>query len=122
LTRGLARFVKAKGIGNQRLVDAIASAERGLIDADLGGGLNKQRVARPGQGKSGGWRMLIAYRQGQRSVFLLSFAKNDLDNIDPRQLADFKALAAGFLAASEAQLAAELKRQTLKEVPYAKKD
>jgi hypothetical protein len=66
--------------------------------------------------------MLIAYRQGQRSVFLLSFAKNDLDNIDPRQLADFKALAAGFLAASEAQLAAELKRQTLKEVPYAKKD
>ena len=111
LTRGLARFVKAKGIGNQRLVDAIASAERGLIDADLGGGLIKQRVARPGQGKSGGWRMLIAYRQGQRSVFLLSFAKNDLDNIDPRQLADFKALQAGLLADSEAQFPPELNRQ-----------
>jgi hypothetical protein len=103
--------VKAKGIGNQRLVDAIASAERGLIDADLGGGLIKQRVARPGQGKSGGWRMLIAYRQGQRSVFLLSFAKNDLDNIDPRQLADFKALQAGLLADSEAQFPPELNRQ-----------
>jgi hypothetical protein len=66
--------------------------------------------------------MLIAYKRGRRSVFLLGFAKNDLDNIDPRQLADFKALAAGFLAASEAAIAAELKRETLKEVPYAEKD
>jgi hypothetical protein len=122
LTRGVARFVRAEGISVQRLVDAIARAERGLIDAELGGGLIKQRVARPGQGKSSGWRMLIAYRRGRRSVFVLGFAKNDLDNIDPRQLADFKALAADFLTASEAAIAAELKRETLKEVPYAEKD
>lgn len=69
-----------------------------------------------------GWRTIIAYRQGQRSVFLLGFAKSDLDNISPDQLAGFKTLAAGLLTASDATIAAELKRQTLKEVPYGKKD
>jgi hypothetical protein len=122
VTRSVARFVKAEGITNDRLVDAIARAERGLIDADLGGGLIKQRIARQGQGKRGGWRRLIAYRQGQRSVFLLGFAKSDLDNISPDQLASFKTLATGLLTASDATIAAELKRQTLKEVPYGKKD
>ena len=122
LTRSVARFVKVEGITNDRLVEAIARAERGLIDADLGGGLIKQRIARQGQGKRGGWRTIIAYRQGQRSVFLLGFAKSDLDNISPDQLAGFKTLATGLLTASDATIAAELKRQTLKEVPYGKKD
>jgi hypothetical protein len=122
LTRCVTRFVKAEGISDQRLADAIARAERGLIDADLGGGLIKQRIARPGQGKRGGWRTVIAYRQGQLSVFLFGFAKNDLDNIDPNQLAGLRTLAAGFLTASDAMIAAELKRETLKEVPYGKKD
>jgi hypothetical protein len=88
----------------------------------FGRGLIKQRIARQGQGKRGGWRTLIAYRQGQRSVFLLGFAKSDLDNISPDQLASFKTLATGLLAASDATIAAELKRETLKEVPYGKKD
>ena len=44
-------------------VAAIETAGRGLIDADLGGGLIKQRVARPGQGKRGGFRMMIAFRR-----------------------------------------------------------
>ncbi len=59
-TRWFARFAKREDISNDCLADAIARAERGLIDADLGGGLIKQRVARPGKGKSGGYRTLIA--------------------------------------------------------------
>ena len=47
----------------ERLCDAIARAERGLVDADLGGGLIKQRVARRGGGRSGGYRTVIAYRE-----------------------------------------------------------
>jgi hypothetical protein len=57
------------------LLEAIARAERGLIDADLGGGLIKQRVARQGQGRSGGYRMILAYRMKDRAVFLYAFAK-----------------------------------------------
>jgi len=52
------------------LVEAVERAEGGSIDADLGGGIIKQRVARAGQGRSGGYRMMIAYRAGTRAVFL----------------------------------------------------
>ena len=74
-TRWFARFAKREDISDDRLADAIARAERGLIDAKLGGGLIKQRVARPSKGKSGGYRTLMAYRSGQRAVFLFGFAK-----------------------------------------------
>ncbi len=60
------------------LLEAIIRAERGLMDADLGGGLIKQRVARKGQGKSGGYRMIVAYRAQNRAVFLYAFAKDEL--------------------------------------------
>ena len=53
-TRWLARFARHERITDESLREAIARAERGLIDADLGGGLIKQRVARQGQGRSGG--------------------------------------------------------------------
>jgi hypothetical protein len=122
LTRGVARFVRAEGIGIQQLVDAIARAERGLIDAELGGGLIKQRVARPGQGKRGGWRTLIAYRQGQRAVFLFGFAKNDFENIGANAEANLKAVARDILALTTEQIAKRLTEKTLVEVPYGKKD
>jgi hypothetical protein len=68
-TRWFARFAKREDISDDRLADAIARTERGLIDADLGGGLIKQRVARPGKGKSGGYRTLIAYRRETLQCF-----------------------------------------------------
>jgi hypothetical protein len=122
LTRNVARFVRAEGISDDRLADAIARAERGLIDADLGGGLIKQRVARPGQSKRGGWRTLIAYRRSQRSVFLFGFAKNDLDNIDDDYALELKAAAHDVLALTTEEIAKRLIEKTLVEVPYGKKD
>jgi hypothetical protein len=64
-----------------------------LVDADLGGNLIKQRVARSGRGRSGGYRTVVAFRASQRSVFLYGFAKSERDNIDDRELADLKKLA-----------------------------
>ena len=66
-TRVFARFASKERLDDKRLCEAIARAERGLVDADLGGNLIKQRVARPGGGRSGGYRMVIAYRASQRS-------------------------------------------------------
>jgi hypothetical protein len=63
------------------LCRAVRDAERGLIAADLGGGVIKQRIARPGQGKSGGFRTLIVFRAGTRAIFLHGFAKNEKDNL-----------------------------------------
>ena len=56
----------------------MSGPERGTIDADLGGGLIKQR--------SGGFRMIVAYRPAGRAAFLYAFAKSDRDNIDDDEL------------------------------------
>jgi hypothetical protein len=73
--KAFARFQRQEGIADKTLSKAIGSAEGGLVDADLGGGLIKQRVARPGQGKRGGFRTIVAYRRGSRAVFLFGFAQ-----------------------------------------------
>lgn len=75
------RFARKEGISDAALQEAVARAEAGLIDADLGGGVVKQRVARSGAGRSGGYRTLILYRMGDRAVFAFGFAKNDMDNV-----------------------------------------
>lgn len=49
---------------------------------ELGGGHN----TRKGQGKSGGYRTLIAFRRGDRAIFLYGFAKSDRENIDDGEL------------------------------------
>ena len=76
-TKWFTRLARREGIADESLRDAIARAERGLIDADLGGGLIKQRIARLGSGRSGGYRILIAYRAKDRVVFFFGFAKKD---------------------------------------------
>jgi hypothetical protein len=100
-TRWFARFVRSEGIANNRLCEAIERAERGQVDADLGRGLIKQRVARPGGGRSGGFRVLIAYRHGVRAVFLYGFAKNERDNIDAADLASWQKRAREVLSAGD---------------------
>jgi hypothetical protein len=67
--KAFARFQRRERITDRALAKAVQSAERGLVGANLGGGLIKQRVARPGQGKSGGYRTVVVYRRGDRAVF-----------------------------------------------------
>lgn len=79
------RFQRKEKIADDELCEAIKRAERGLVGADLGGALIKQRVARRGEGRSGGYRTIVAYREGDRAVFLLGFAKRDRENIDEKE-------------------------------------
>jgi len=83
-----------------RVVSGVAIYTHGAIDVDLGGGLIKQRVARTGQVRSGGFRMIVAYRVTTRAVFLYGFAKNDRDNIGDSELQALRAIGANWLAAS----------------------
>ncbi|MGC2776983.1 MAG: type II toxin-antitoxin system RelE/ParE family toxin [Bradyrhizobium sp.] len=94
-TKSFGRFQRKEGMGDGSLSEAIKRAERGLIDADLGHGLIKQRVARPGEGRRGGFRTVVAYRAAERAVFLFGFAKSDQANLgaaDERILKDYGAL------------------------------
>jgi hypothetical protein len=111
-----ARFARKERLDDRRLCEAIARAARGVIDAALGGHRIKQRVARPGRGRSGGTRTVIACRVAQRSVFLHGFAKNERDNIDDRELADLKKLARHYLSYSDAQIATALMQSELTEI------
>jgi hypothetical protein len=83
---------------------AVADAERGLIDADLGGGVIKQRIARRGQGKSGGFRVVILYRRGARAFFVYGFAKSERANISQDELAALKELSTEMLAYTEGEI------------------
>jgi hypothetical protein len=76
------------------LAEAVLRAARGLVDADLGGGLIKQRVARQGQGRRGGYRVMIAFRAGDFAVFLFGFARSAEDNLDDRQVNVLRRVAA----------------------------
>jgi hypothetical protein len=112
------RFARREKIKDAALKDAVARAEKGVIDADLGGGVIKQRLARPGQGKSGGYRSIIIFRKGERAFFVYGFAKSDRDNLEPDEIAAFKKSAKAFFALSEKQLNALLKEAALMEVTY----
>jgi hypothetical protein len=118
-TKALARFTKRETISDQSLVAAIETAKRGLIDADLGGGLIKQRVARPRQGKRGGFRMLIGIRS-DRAIFLFGFAKNERENIDANQLTTLREIVASWFAADDKKISRALKEGLLIEVKYDK--
>ena len=117
-TRRFARFAKDEAIPNVQLAATVERAGRGLVDADLGGGVIKQRIPRQGGGKSGGFRTIIAYRSGDRSVFLLGFAKNQRDNIKPDELENLKLLAADLLTAAPSVMARMVEEGKLFEVPY----
>ena len=114
--KGFERFRRKERISSKVLVEAVERATRGLVDADLGGGLIKQRVARQGQGKSGGYRTIIAYRAGQRAVFLYGFAKNARDNIASDDLAHWRLIGADLLKASDAALEVAIKDEELTEL------
>ncbi len=115
-TKWLARFARRERIADKSLSEAIERAERGLIDADLGGGLIKQRVAREGKGRSGGYRMMVAYRAQGRAVFLYAFAKNERDNIDPDELLSLREIAEDWLAADADKIALAVEDGALQEV------
>ena len=115
-TKTFARFAAKESIPGPALQDAIRRAEAGLIDADLGGGVIKQRLARRGQGKSGGFRSIILFRRQATAFFVYGFAKSDRDNIDRQELKAFRLLAAEMLAMDEKALMAALKNGTIMEI------
>jgi hypothetical protein len=121
-TKWLARFARRERIKDGDLSEAIQRAERGLIDADLGGGIIKQRVARAGQGRSGGFRMLLAYRSGDRAVFLYAFAKSERENIADDELQTLREIGAAWLAADARKIAKAIEENALQEVTHDEED
>jgi len=115
-TKWFQRFARKEGIEDGALREAVARAEKGLIDANLGSGVIKQRIARPGQGRSGGYRAIVVFRQGDRAVFMYGFAKSAMANIRADEEKEFKEAAKHLLALTGEQLAALLRQGDFIEV------
>lgn len=98
------RFCRKQRISDKILKEAVARAEKGQIDADLGGGVLKLRIARQGQGKSGGYRAILLFRARERAFFVYGYAKNHRPNIAHDEEVLFKKMASHVLELSNAQL------------------
>ncbi|MGO9234909.1 MAG: type II toxin-antitoxin system RelE/ParE family toxin [Methylocella sp.] len=121
-TKEFARYSRRERIDDERLCEAVERVTRGLIDADLGGGLIKQRVPRRGQGRSGGYRVLMAFSAKGRTVFVYGFAKSERDNIGSDELDFWRRVARAFLDMDEAKLRAMIDAQEITEVSCHDKD
>ena len=104
-TRWFERWARKQGLTAPSLCAAIREITDGLYDADLGGGLFKKRIARPGQGKSSGFRTLVASNKGNRWIFVFGFPKNERSNIDKDEEEALKKLAAHLLSLTAQALA-----------------
>ena len=98
------RFARKEKISADVLWDAVGRAEKGLVDVDLGGGVIKQRIARPGESKSKGYRSIVLYRRGDKAFFAYGFPKSDLGNIRDDEQEQFKKAAKSILALSDEQI------------------
>jgi hypothetical protein len=99
-----ARFARKARITDSELWKVAALANEGFVDANLGGGVIKQRIARPGEGKSGGSRSIILFRKGDRAVFVFGFEKKDMANISQSDLLAFREYALTYLGYTVAEM------------------
>lgn len=103
-TKEFARFARKSRLATDKLLQAAAEVMDGRFDADLGGGVFKQRVARDGAGKSGGFRTIVVFRAGDHSFFVHGFAKNDKANVSVKELKALRQLANVLLGFSDEEL------------------
>lgn len=115
-TKAFDKFAQKKQISDDELLDAVMRAEQGLIDADLGGNIIKQRIAREGQGRSSGFRSFILYRINENSYFVAAISKNEQENITPKQLALLKLLSKEYTEKTMQQIEHELEKGLLIEI------
>ncbi len=114
--KDFARWQAGEKLPDASLCKAVLEMEGGLIDADLGGFLYKKRVARPGSGKSGGFRTLLSARIGRRYVFLHGFSKSEKANITQNEKKALQFAGKVFLELSAETLSKALRSGVLLEV------
>ena len=117
-TRHFARWARKIGLNDSLLESAVLEIRRGLLEADLGGGIVKKRMALPGRGKRGSTRTLLATNRDDRWFFVFGFEKNERENISEIELLTLKKLAKDLLGLTAAQIIAAIGEGSLVEVKH----
>ena len=109
--KGFTRFARRMHVSDEDLWKAVLSPPA----ADLGGGLYKFRIARPGEGARGGGRALVALKVGRRAVLMFGWEKKDMENITPKELKVYRLLAKRYLGFTEGEISIAVNDGTLLE-------
>ena len=117
--RNFSKWAKSEKVTDSALLKALKEIESGLVDADLGAGLFKKRLARQGMGKRGGYRVLLALKIKERAFFLHGFGKNERENIEEAEKKSYFDLAECFLGMTDQELSFLVKTEKLIEVKNA---
>jgi hypothetical protein len=111
-----ARFAQKNRIDDEALKSAVSDIEAGNFDASLGGFVYKQRVAREGGGKRGGYRTIVLFKQGDRAFFVYGFAKSKRDNIEDHEMVEFKNAAKQYFAYSQDEINRAIRAEKIFEI------
>ena len=114
-TKWFHRWATREGLTDTALQAAVTEMVNGLADA-LGGHVYKKRISLPGRGKRGGARTLIAFRRGDRAIYLYGYPKNERANISDRELEALRLLAAQLLSYSDQDIEKAISADELIEV------
>lgn len=107
-------------LSDRALIESVQELINGLFEANLGGNVYKKRVAIGGRGKSGGVRTLIAYRVGDKAIFMYGFAKNKRANITDKETLALRKLAKHYFTYTEKEFEQAKKMGELIEVNNGK--
>ena len=115
-TRWFAVFARKEGVSDAVLVKEAGKIERGETGTALGGYVYKLRIARPGEGKSGGYRVILFFRHKNRLVFDYAYSKSQKDNISEKELRILKGIAKDFMNSTNEHISFRLKKMELEEI------
>jgi hypothetical protein len=110
------RFTRKEDINDDELLNIVEQLEAGQSDADLGGGVFKMRIARSGEGKSGGYRVIVFFKSGERTFYVHGFAKSDTANISKKELVRAKKQAKTLFTMTDTQIQTALKEGVFEEI------
>ena len=98
------KFAGKESISDKELQEAVNLLETGQADANLGGNVYKVRVARSGEGKSGGYRVIVFFKKGNKTFYVYGFAKSERANISEKEKRYFKDKAKDYFSLTDEQL------------------
>jgi len=116
MTRQFLKWKSKQEISEIEITSALSEIEGGSFEANLGGNIYKKRIRFKGRGKSGSGRTIICYKKNDRAIFIHGFAKNEKDNLTPKELQAFKEFAKILLALSTEQISVAIKNGDFIEV------
>ena len=112
------RYASKEGIADSELKGAVSGLESGNAEANLGGNVYKVRIARSGKGKSGGYRVIVLFKKGERTFYIFGFAKSKIANIRKKDLKVYKEAAKEYFSLTDEQLAKHIKLSREKDIKW----